>query len=61
MTYDNSHDIERGSVWVNRETEEQVTVTKYTRIDSSRGDVRIEGRQTGIELRTFHQEYRRLS
>ncbi len=60
MTYDNAqHDIERGSVWINKKTGEQVTVTKYDRIDSSRGDVRITGRQCGIELRTFHQEYRR--
>lgn len=58
MNYDNSHNITAGQTYINRETGAEATVTKYTKIDATRGDVRIEGRMTGIELRTFHNEYR---
>ncbi len=61
MTYGNHHDIERGSIWVNRETGEKVTVVKYNRIDDRRSEVLVEERKCWMSARTFHQEYRRLS
>jgi hypothetical protein len=58
MTYNNIHNITAGQIYVNRKTGEEVTVTKYTKTDATRGEVKVQGRAFAIGNLAFLNEYR---